>query len=109
MTNRSFSAPMFSLTFGLGYAIAVSVNYPLFRYYPLVQRFSFHDLATTSLGPSMSWYGWIAIAALFAGIVTPLIPRRVAGRLPTAVFWIVLLAMLAAAGYRESEWFLVTV
>jgi hypothetical protein len=109
MTNRLFSAATFSLTFGLGYAGAVSVNYPLFRYYPLVQRFSFHDLATTALGPSMSWYGWIAIAALFAGIVTPLIPKRVGDRIPAAVFWIVLLAMLAAAAYREREWFLVTV
>jgi hypothetical protein len=109
MTNRLFSAPIFSLTFGFGYAVAVSVNYPLFRYYPLVQRFSFHDLATPSLGPSMSWYGWIAIAALFAGIVTPLIPKHAGDRLPAALFWIVIVAMLAAAGYRERGWFLVTV
>jgi hypothetical protein len=109
MTNRCFSAPTFSFTFGLGYAVAVYVNYPLFRYYPLVKRFSFHDLATTSLGPAMSWYGWIATAAVFAGIVTPLIPKRVGDRLPAAMFWIVIVAMFAAAGYNEREWFLAAV
>jgi hypothetical protein len=54
----------------------------------------------------MSWYGWIATAAVFAGIVTLLIPKRIGDRIPAAVFWIVIVTMFAAAGYREREWFL---
>jgi hypothetical protein len=105
MTNK-LSAPTFSLTFGLGYAMAVFLNYPLFRYYPLYQRFSLHDLKTTSLGPAMSWYGWISVGALCAAIVTPLIPKRLGDRIPTTGFWIVIVAMFAAAFFRERAWFL---
>jgi hypothetical protein len=106
MTRRFFSVRAFTLVFGLGYAVAVYGNYPLFRYYPLVPRFSLHDLADTSLGPAMSWYGWIATAAVLAVIVTAVIPKRIGDRIPAAVFWIVTIIMLAAAWYREREWFL---
>jgi hypothetical protein len=104
--SRFLSARTFSLTFGVGYAVAVYVNYPLFRYYPLVKRFSMHDLATPSLGPAMSWYGWMAIGAIFAVIASLLIPKRIGDRIPAAAFWIVILMMFLAAGYREREWFL---
>ena len=106
MIGKFFSARIFSLTFGLGYAAAVYVNYPLFRYYPLVKRFSLHDLPTTSLGPAITWYGWIAAAAVFAGIVTALIPKRIGDRIPAAVFWIVIIIIFVAAFYREREWLL---
>ncbi len=79
MNRRLYSAPAFSVTFGLGYAIAVAANQPLFRYYPLVAAFR---CTTSRRRPSvraMAWYGWISLAALFAGIVTPLIPKRVGG------------------------------
>lgn len=105
MTGRLFSARLFSLTFGLGYTAAVYVNYPLFRYYPLVKRFSMHDIATTSLGPAMSWFGWIATGAVFAVIVTAVVPKRIGDRIPASVFWIVIALMMAAAWYREREWF----
>jgi len=106
MNRRFFSAPVFSLTFGLSYAVAVYGNYPLFRFYPLVGRFAFHDLATLSLGPAMTWYGWIATAVIAAGIITAIVPKGISDRLPAAAFWIVPLAMLAAAFYRERGWFL---
>jgi hypothetical protein len=106
MTNRFFSARVFSLAFGLGYATAVIINFPLFRYYPLVKHFSMHDLTDKSLGPAMSWYGWIAIAAIFAGFVTLLVPKRIGDRIPAGVFWIVIVVLFAAAFYRERQWFL---
>ena len=106
MTSRFFSARAFTLVFGFSYAVAIYGNYPLFRYYPLVQRFSLHDLADLSLGPAMSWYGWIATAAILAALATAVIPKRVANRIPAAVFWILPVTMLAAAWYREREWFL---
>jgi hypothetical protein len=105
MTRRFFSARVFSLLFGLAYAAAVYGNYPLFRYYPLISRFSLHDLADDSLGPAMSWFGWISTAAIPAVTGTLVIPRSMGDRIPPAAFWIVTFMMLAAAWYREREWF----
>ena len=106
MSSRFFSARVFSLVFGLSHAVAVYGNYPLFRYYPLPGRFSFHDLVDKSLGPAMSWYGWIATAAAVALVTTVIVPKRLGDRIPAAVFWILPIIMLSAAFYREGEWFL---
>jgi hypothetical protein len=106
MTGRFLSARVFTLMFGLGYAVAVYGNYPLFRYYPLVRRFSLHDIASRSLGPAITWYGWIATAAVVAVIVAAVIPKRVGDRIPAAAFWIVPVIMFAAGCYRERGWFL---
>ena len=108
MTSRCFSARVFTLVFGLGQAVAVFGNYPLFRYYPLPRRFSLQDLADSSLGPAISWYGWIATATVLAVLVAAVIPKRIGDRIPAAVFWIVPLIMIAAAWYRERQWFLPT-
>jgi hypothetical protein len=99
------SARVFSLVFGIGYAVAVYVNYPLFRYYPLVKRFSVHDLPGASLGPAMSWYGWIAIAAIPALLLSVLVPKRIGNRIPGLVFWILPFVMLLSGWYREQSWF----
>ncbi len=106
MIARLFSARVFTLVFGVGYAIAVYVDHPLFRYYPLVQRWSLRDLATQSLGPAMSWYGWIAIAVIPAALLAALVPNRIGDRIPAAVYWIVPLVMFLAGAYHERTWFL---
>ena len=103
--SQMFSARLFTVLFGGGYTLAVWINYPLFRYYPLVQRFSVHDLADRTLGPAMSWYGWIATAALPAALICVVVPRRWGDRVPAAVFWLVPVAMLLAGWYREKSWF----
>jgi hypothetical protein len=100
-----FSARIFSLVFGIGYATAVVINYPLFRYYPLVKRFSLHDLVDPSFGPAMSWYGWIAIAAIPALLLNAIVPKRLGNRIPVAAFWILPFVMLLSAWYREQSWF----
>jgi hypothetical protein len=107
VSGKLFSARVFTLVFGVGYGVAVYMNYPLFRYYPLVSRYSFHDLVDRSLGPAMSWYGWIATAAIPAVLLTAAIPKRLGDRIPAAVFWFVPIAMLLAGWYRERSWFLV--
>jgi len=106
MSGRFFSARLFSLLSGLGYAAAVYCNYPLFRYYPLVGRFSLQDLKDPSLGPAMSWYGWIAVGALCAAVVTALVPKRLGDRIPATAFWIMAILIAVAAWHREREWFL---
>jgi len=105
MINRLFSARIFTLVFGLGYAIAVHIDHPLFRYYPLVNRWSLHDLADQSLGPAMSWYGWMAIAAIPAALLTVLVPKRFGDRIPAAVYWVIPFAMFLAGWYHERTWF----
>jgi hypothetical protein len=100
-----FSARVFSLVFGIGYAIAVYSNHPLFRYYPLVKRWSLHDLVDQSLGPAMSWYGWIAAAAIPAVLLAALVPNRIGDRIPAAVFWIVPFVMFLVGCYNERAWF----
>ncbi|MCB2109146.1 MAG: hypothetical protein KDE14_15655, partial [Rhodobacteraceae bacterium] len=97
----------FSIFCGLGYAVAVYVNYPLFRYYPLVDRFSLTDIANRTLGPAMTWYGWIAIAALPAVVLAVVgklaLPSRLIDKL-TPLLWLVPFAILAAGWVREKSW-----
>ena len=106
MINRLFCARVFTLVFGVAYTIAMSTDHPLFRYYPLVQRWSLSDLATQALGPAMSWYGWIAIAAIPAALLAALVPNRIGDRIPAGVYWIVPLVMFVAGWYHERTWFL---
>jgi hypothetical protein len=106
MNGGVFSARVFTLVFGIGYAIAVYINYPLFRYYPLANRFSFHDLADRTLGPAMSWYGWMAVGVIPAIVIAACVPKRIGDRIPGAAFWILVLIMFVVGFYRERDWFL---
>jgi hypothetical protein len=103
--TQHFSARVFTLVFGIGYVLAVLLDHPLFRYYPLANLFSLHDLADQSLGPAMSWYGWIAIAAIPAVLLSAVIPTRIGDRLPVSVYWCIPFAMFAAGWYHERTWF----
>ena len=105
MILRLFNARVATLVFGIAYAIAVYVDVPLFRYYPLVQRWSLHDLATQALGPAMSWYGWIATAAIPTIVLAALVPNRIGDWIPAAVYWIVPIVMFVAGFYHERAWF----
>jgi hypothetical protein len=102
---KLFSARVFTLVFGGGYALSVYENHPLFRYYPLVERWSMHDLKDPTLGPAMSYYGWIAMAAIPAVIAAALVPYRIGERIPAAVYWLLPLVMLLVAFYNERTWF----
>ncbi len=105
-----FSLRIFSLIFGGVYTLAVIYNLPLFYYFPAVKQFSLHDLPLESFGPGMSWFGWIATAALSAVIAAvvfpPLLPKRWMDQLPLGVFWLVPLAMLIGGFFREQDWLL---
>ena len=105
-----FSLRIFSLMFGGVYTLAVIYNLPLFYYFPAVKHFSLHDLPLETFGPGMSWFGWIATAALgatFAAVLFPrFLPKRWIDQVPPGVFWLVPLAMLIGGFFREQEWLL---
>jgi|TARA_B110000438_G_scaffold300642_1_gene353536 undecaprenyl pyrophosphate phosphatase UppP len=107
--TRFISPPLFSIVASLGYAVAVYVNYPLFRYYPLVERFSLIDIPDRSLGPAMTWYGWIAIAiipAIIVGVIGQLfIPARWLDKLARLI-WVVPFVILYAGWVAEKSWLL---
>jgi MFS superfamily sulfate permease-like transporter len=103
--DRVFSARVFTLMYGIGYAIAVGTGHPLFRYYPQQNRFSSHALAGQSPGPAMSWYGWIATAATLALLSAALVPKRLGDRIPGMLILIVPLIMLLAGLRNEWVWF----
>ena len=107
--TRFISLPLLTLVAGLGYALAVFVNYPLFRYYPLVERFSLIDIPDRTLGPAMSWYGWIAIAIIPAIIVAVIgrlfIPARWLDKLARLI-WVVPFVILYASWVAEKSWLL---
>ena len=103
--SNLLSARVFSLVFGIGYTITVLGNFPLFRYYPAVGRFSWVDLADKTLGPAMSWFGWMAYAAIPAVILAAIVPRKIADKIPAVVFWLIPLAIFVGGFYRELEWF----
>jgi hypothetical protein len=108
MSVRLFSARTFTLVAGVAYAGAVYLNCPLFRYYPLVNRLSLHDLADRNLGPAMNWYGWLASAAIPALFVAAVVPKRLGDRIPAAMLWIVPFIMLLAGWCNERAWFVLT-
>ena len=101
---------IFSIGFALAYAYAVMQNVTLFRYYPLIDKFSLTDLADRTIGPAMTWYGWIAYG-LIGGVVlsvigSVIVPRRFIDRLWPGVYCLIPLIMLWAGWVRERDWFL---
>jgi len=99
------SARVFSLVFGLVYTYTVGWHVPLFRYYPAVERFSLTDLADKTLGPAMSWFGWMGWAFVIALVAAAIVPRKFADKIPGWAFAVVCVAMAAAGWHREAEWF----
>jgi hypothetical protein len=105
MIYRAFSARVFSLLFGITYAVVVHFDHPLFVYYPLINRWASRDLANPSLGPSMGYYGWIAAAAIVSLPITAVVPKTIGDRIPGAVYWLVPLVAFLAGYYHEQQWF----
>ena len=107
--TRYISLPLFTIVAGFGYAAAVYVNYPLFRYYPLVKQFSLVDIPSRTLGPAMTWYSWIAIATIPAIIVAVIgqlfLPARWLDRL-TPLIWVLPFVILYAGWVAEKSWLL---
>jgi hypothetical protein len=74
--------PIFSLTFIVAYQIDDYFNFPLFKYYPDLARFSFGRIPSGH--NAIGWYGWMAVALIVAIVVTAvyaIVPRTVTDKI----------------------------
>jgi len=106
------SYPVFTVTFAVVFSVvyvfAVEYNWALFSYAPATGTWG-PLTATAAAGPTMFWYGWIATAAIAAGIVAgiaSLVPESLAKWVWPGLAWAVPVAVLIAFGYLLSGYFL---
>lgn len=103
MISRS-KLPVFSLSTLIAYTLAYYFDWPLFRYYLATGQFSVTPLPD-SAGPPILLYGWVLTAALAGLVVSMLVPRALAARLPPDLLWLIPVAATAAALFYELRWF----
>ncbi|CAN5478465.1 hypothetical protein BH10PSE12_BH10PSE12_34310 [soil metagenome] len=101
--------PAFSIFAAIGYFLFMGFGLSPFVYYPEVGRFAW--TVQPDMGPPMFWYGWMVYAAgvgAIAGLVTWLLPRRVAGALIgrlSWLLWVVPVAILLIILYLLRHYF----
>lgn len=69
MNRFRFSSAAFTSVYCVAYVVALSLDAALFRYYPQVGEWVWGWQRLEESGPSMSWYGLMASAALPAVLV----------------------------------------
>ena len=97
-------AVIFSLLFVIVYTVCFYENIALFKYYPLVGEFHINSQPKTA-GPPISWYGWLAVAALVSAPIAFLVPRRWGERISPTLAWLVPALVLVAVLVYEKRWF----
>ena len=99
-------ATVFSITFGVVYALCFYYNWPLFAYYPQVNEAHFSSQLIETAGPPILWYGWLATAALVSLAAAMIVPRGVSDRLWHGWAWIIPAGVVIAILIYEKRWFL---
>jgi len=104
--RRYISPVAFSVAYCIVYIVVLSLDAPLFRYYPQAGRFHFGSGSVKGLGPAMAWYGLMAYAAI-AGLLVGLVDRNetLAGLLRNRL-WPFMFAALLACLYLMKHFFL---
>jgi hypothetical protein len=108
--NITRAFPVFGAVFGFFYALNFHYAYALFTYHPLINDFSWgYVAATDDAGPSMFWYGWIALAALCSAgvaLLSLLVPRSIADRVWPGFAWLLPVLAMALMAWFDRVWFL---
>jgi hypothetical protein len=104
-TRTSAASIVFSMTFGVVYALCFYFNWALFAYYPQVNEVHFSSQIEAN-GPPILWYGWLATAALASAAMAVIVPRSVIARLWRGWAWLVPAAVVVAILIYEKRWFL---
>jgi hypothetical protein len=95
---------IFSILFGIVYTLAFYFGIAAFKYYPLVHQFHIVDQPKT-VGPPISWYGWIVTALLVSAPIALLVPRRWADRLSPTWAGLIPAALIFLVLIYEKRWF----
>jgi hypothetical protein len=100
---------VFSMVYGAAY-IALFLyselsKQAMFRYYPVLGAFSRAALPMETAGPPILWYSWLAGAAAASLVLSLLVPRQWAARLPQEWVWGVPAALLVVILVYERRWF----
>ena len=103
MRNYS-SAVIFSLLFSVVYTLCFYFNVALFKYYPLVGEFHIDSQPKTA-GPPISWYGWLAVAALVSLPIALIVPKAWGQRISPTAAWLIPALVLVAVLIYEKRWF----
>ena len=98
-------ALIFSVTFGVVYALCFYYNWALFAYYPQVNEAHLSSLLVEANGPPILWYGWMAMAALVSAAVAVVVPRGVSDRIWHGWAWIIPGALVIVILIYEKRWF----
>lgn len=104
--KRQLSPVVFSVAYCVAYIVALSMDAPLFKYYPQSGQFSWGWRSLQGVGPAMAWYGLMAYAAI-AGLVAGVVDRdeRLAGLLRNRL-WLFLFAAMIGCLYLMKHFFL---
>ena len=104
--KRVISPVAFSVAYCIAYIVVLSVDLPLFKYYPQTGQFSWGAHGLQGVGPGMAWYGLMAYAAI-AGVLVGLVDRddRLAGLLRNRL-WLFLFAAMLGCLYLMKHFFL---
>ncbi|SMC35108.1 hypothetical protein [Polynucleobacter kasalickyi] len=96
-------ATVFSVSFSVTYVLADIYKAPIFSYYPATHKVT---LGWTPLtmddGPAMYWYGWLLtslLSALACSFLASTLPLSVMKRIPSALSWIVPVALIPVLLY----------
>jgi hypothetical protein len=103
--KRYLSPVVFSIVYCVVYIVVLSMDAPLFKYYPQSRQFSWGWQSLQGVGPAMAWYGLMAYAAI-AGIVASAVDReeKLAGLLRNRL-WLFLLAAMLGCLYLMKHFF----
>jgi hypothetical protein len=100
---------VFSIVFGAAYMAlflySEGSKEAMFRYYPVLGAFSRAALPMETAGPPILWYSWLAGAAAASAVISLLVPRRWAERLPQEWVWVAPAALLIGILVYERRWF----
>ena len=107
--SRYAQFKVFSLVFGAAYIglffYSEATKAALFRYYPVLGTFTRESLPLETAGPPILWYSWLAGALIIGVLMSVLVPRSWADRLPSGWVWVVAVGLLVVIIVYERRWF----
>jgi hypothetical protein len=111
--SRFAQIKVFSTLYGAVYTLCFYFQslYPTsqwwapFRYYPSIEQWSITRLPPETAGPAILWYAWLAEAFVFTLVLSLLVPRKLANKVPPGAVWAGPAVTVIAILVYERRWF----